>query len=85
MAINGIKRNLEVKQRAIKVVKMFERRLLTRINKRLPHDELLSTFSMFEIEAIIKLKEDQILLSGNEHLFKLEKQLGMTKKNYIAK
>ncbi len=43
----GIKRNLEFKQRAIKVIKAFERKLLSHTNKRFPHDNHLPTFSMF--------------------------------------
>jgi len=63
---------------------VVERKLLIHIHKQFPHEELLSIFSMFEIEAIIQLKEDQILKYGNQHLFKLEEQLGKTKKSYIG-
>ncbi len=63
---------------------MFARKLLTHINQHFSHDELLSTFSMIDIEAaIIKSKEGQILKYGNEHLFKLEEQLGIAKKNHL--
>ena len=76
---------MQTENRVIKFAKEFCRKLMSHINKRFPDDEVLQSFRMFDLEAIIKLDEKELLNFGNSQLFILEEAFGESRRNAFGK